>query len=355
MNSKTIIAGLLSASLLTFSSPFAFAADISTLNSANGEVPISAVPISAEIATDVPISIEIEDMNKFVFGSFTGTVVSISESEHVKGMKYYAVENEEKAPATIVVTSDTYILDNEEISVGSKITGYYNANAPMIMIYPPQYSTEVVVVEREDRNVKVDLFDTDYVSSDNSLKLNISVDTVIVSENGEVFTGELADRKLVVVYGPSTRSIPAQTTPEKIVVLDEDVIEDADNQEDVSQVAPIDVSNEKILVKDQPVSSHYAYVSAYINAQGIVMVPLRAIAESLGHEVAWDNDLKRVTIDSDISFIIGTDSFAKGEKTIELGTAPEISQDRTFVPLSFFQQVIGTDVADVIDGQIIVK
>jgi hypothetical protein len=203
--------------------------------------------------------------------------------------------------------------------------------------------------------VKVDLFDNDYVSSDNSLKLNISDDTVIVSENGEAFTGELADRKLVVVYGPSTRSIPAQTTPEKIVVLDEDVIEDADNQEDVSPDAPIDVSNEKILVKDQPVSSHYAYVSSYINGQGIVMVPLRTIAESLGHEVAWDNDLRRVTIDSDISFIIGTDSFAKGEETIELGTAPEISQDRTFVPLSFFRQVIGTDVADVIDGQIIVK
>ena len=355
MNSKKIFAGLLSASLLTFSSSFAFAADISTLNNANEEAPMVAVPISAEIVTAVPISLELADMSKVVFGSFTGTVVSVSESEHVQGMKYYAVENEEKAPATIVVSSNTYVLDNEEISVGSKITGYYNANAPMIMIYPPQYSTEVVVVEREDRNVKVDVFDKDYVSSDNFLKLNISEDTVIVSENGEAFTGELADRKLVVVYGPSTRSIPAQTTPEKIVVLDEDVIEDADPQEEVSPVAPADVSNEEILVKDQPVSSHYAYVSAYTNDQGTVMVPLRAIAESLGHEVAWDNDLRRVTIDSDISFTIGTDSFAKGEKNFELGTAPEILQDRTFVPLSFFQQVIGTDVADVINGQIIVK
>jgi len=355
MNSKKIFAGLLSVSLLTLSSPFAFAADISVLNNANEEVPMVAVPISAEIDSAVPISFEIEDMNKVVFGSFTGKVISISESEHVKGMKYYTVENEEKAPAIIVVTSNTYILDNEEINVGSTITGYYHANAPMIMIYPPQYSTEVVVVEREDRNVKVDLFDKDYVSSDNLLKLNISDDTVIVSENGEAFTGELADRKLVVVYGPSTRSIPAQTTPEKIVVLDKDVIDDTDNQEDASPVAPIDVSNEAILVKDQPVSGHYAYVSSYTNGQGVVMVPLRAIAESLGHEVTWDNDFRRVTIDSDISFTIGTDSFVKGEKTIELGTAPEISQDRTFVPLSFFRQVIGTNVADVIDGQIIVK
>ena len=218
-------------SLLTFSSTFAFAADTVLTKGANEEAPIVAVPISAEIITAVPISLEMNDMNKVVFGSFTGTVVRISESEHAEGVKYYAVENDENAPATIVVTSNTYILDNEEISVGSKITGYYNANAPMIMIYPPQYSTEVVAVEREDRNVKVDLFDKDYISSDNSLKLNISEDTVIVSENGEAFTGELADRKLVVVYGPSTRSIPAQTTPEKIVVLNEDIIENVENDD----------------------------------------------------------------------------------------------------------------------------
>ncbi|NLF43275.1 MAG: copper amine oxidase N-terminal domain-containing protein, partial [Bacteroidales bacterium] len=327
MNTKKFFTGLLSASLLTFSSTFAFAADISTLNKANEEAPVVAVPISAEIITAMPISLETEDMNKVIFGSFTGTVVSISESEHAEGVKYYTVENEEKAPAVIVVSSKTYILDNEEISVGSKITGYYNANAPMIMIYPPQYSTEIVVVEREDRNVKVDFFDMDYVSSDNSLKLNISEDTVIVSENGEAFTGELANRKLVVVYGPSTRSIPAQTTPEKIVVLDEDVIDGADNKEDGSLVTPVDVTKAEIIVKEQPISSHYAYVAAYTNEQGTVMVPLRAIAESLGHEVAWDNDLKRVTIDQDVSFTIGTDSYAKGEKVIELGTAPEISQD----------------------------
>lgn len=355
MNSKKFITGLLSASLLTFSSTFAFAADISILNKANEETPVVAVPINGEIITAIPISLEIEDMNKFVFGSFTGTVVSISESEYAAGLKYYAVENEDKGPAVIVVNANTYILDNEEISVGSTITGYYNANAPMIMIYPPQYSTEVVAVEREDRNVKVDLFDKDHVSSDNSLKLNISEDTVIVSENGEAFTGELADRKLVVVYGPSTRSIPAQTTPEKIVVLNEDAIDDAENKEDGSLATPVDVSKAEIIVKEQVVSSHYAFIPAYTNEQGTVMVPLRAIAESLGHEVAWDNDIRRVTIDNDVSFTIGTDSYANGEKIIELGTAPEILQDRTFVPLSFFQQVIGANNADVIDGQIIVK
>lgn len=354
MNTKKFLAGLMSASLLTFSSTFAFAADISASSTVNEEAPIVAVPISAEIITAAPDSLELADMDRFVFGSFTGTVVGISESEYAEGVKHYAVENEEKAPAVIVISPNTYLLDNEEISIGSKITGYYNANAPMIMIYPPQYSTEAVVVEREDRNVKVDLFDKDHVSSDNSLKLNLSEDTVIISENGEAFAGELADRKLVVVYGPSTRSIPAQTTPEKIVVLDEDVIEDIDDAEEGSQVTPVDVSKAEIIVKGQPISSHDAYIPAYANGQGTVMVPLRAIAESLGHEVAWDNDLKRVTINGDVSFTIGTDSYWDGEKAIELGTAPEILQDRTFVPLSFFQQVIGNN-ADVVDGQIVIE
>lgn len=354
MNSKKIFVGLLSASLLTLSSTAAFADEVSPSKYANEPVLVTSAPIDAEIITAVPISLELEDMNRVIFGSFTGTVVNISESEHVEGMKYYFVEDEENGPATIVVTSGTYILEGEEIGIGSKISGYYYANAPMIMIYPPQYSTEVVVVEREDRNVKVDLFDKDFVSSDNWLKLNISEDTVIVSENGEAFTGELADRKLVVVYGPSTRSIPAQTTPEKIVVLDEDAMNDTD-PEDGALVPPVDTSSEEILVKDQPVSSHYAFVSAYTNPQGMVMVPLRAIAESLGHTVAWDNDLRRVTINNDVSFTIGTDSYMNGENTLELGAAPEILQDRTFVPLSFFQQVLGTEQADVIDGQIIIK
>ncbi len=350
MNTKKIFVGLLSASLLTFSSSFAFAADANIMKAINEETPIISVPISEEIVTAVPISLELEDMDRVVFGSFTGTVVSISESEYAQGIKHYAVENEEKAHATIVVTPNTYILDNAEIEVGSKITGYYNANAPMIMIYPPQYSSLVVVVENEDRNVKVDIFDESYTSADNSLKLNVSDDTEIISENGEAFTGELDGRQLVVVYGPSTRSIPAQTTPEKIVVLNEDI----ENEEEDTAVTPVDVSEFEIIAKDQAISSHSAYLSAYTGEQGVVMVPIRALAESLGLEVAWDNDLKRVTIDNSVSFIIGSDSYTNGDEIIELDTAPEISEDRTFVPLAFFEKVLVMDV-QVTEGQIVVK
>jgi hypothetical protein len=72
---------------------------------------------------------------------------------------------------------------------------------------------------KRDQIVKYDVFDKDLISSDKSLKLNISDKTEIISQDGKAFEGELANRKLVVLYGVSSKSIPAQTNPSKVIVL----------------------------------------------------------------------------------------------------------------------------------------
>ena len=99
------------------------------------------------------------------------------------------------------------------------VTGFYDANAPTPMIYPPQLRAIVMAMDTQYRNVKVDYFDSNLISSDNYLKLNISPYTRMLLVNGQLFTGNPANRDLVVVYGPTTRSIPAQTNPYKIIVL----------------------------------------------------------------------------------------------------------------------------------------
>ena len=68
-------------------------------------------------------------------------------------------------------------------------------------------------------NVKVDYFNEKLLSSDGMLKLNIAPSTQVVLENGQLFTENPANRYLIVVYGATTRSIPAQTSPEQIVVM----------------------------------------------------------------------------------------------------------------------------------------
>jgi len=160
------------------------------------------------------------------FNSFRGVVSEISIlNDNNNYWNYILVENGEGTIANLVVTPDTYFVYNTMISVGSVITGYFAANAPVPMIYPPQYYTMVVAVEPLWQIIKVDYFDENLVSMDGMLKLDIGNRTEIITQDGNVYDGDLGNRLLVVYYGVSTRSIPAIAIPLKVVVLDADVRE----------------------------------------------------------------------------------------------------------------------------------
>ncbi len=105
------------------------------------------------------------------------------------------------------------------VGIGDWVTGFYDADAPVPLIYPPQFRAIVMVKNVPYLNVKVDYFNSQLESRDGKLKLNIAPTAQIVLKNGQAFTGNPANRNLIVVYGPATKSIPAQTTPYKIVVM----------------------------------------------------------------------------------------------------------------------------------------
>ncbi|HEX9026874.1 MAG TPA: hypothetical protein VF839_10505, partial [Clostridium sp.] len=69
------------------------------------------------------------------------------------------------------------------------------------------------------QNVTVDYFNNELISSDGNLKLNTDQSTEIILTNDQLFNRYPGNRNLIVVYGPTTKSIPAQTTPYKIIVL----------------------------------------------------------------------------------------------------------------------------------------
>lgn len=118
-----------------------------------------------------------------------------------------------------VVTPNTYFVDHVMVSRGDMVTGFYDANAPVPLIFPPQFRAIVMARDTLYQNVKVDYFNSQLLSSDNNLKLNIAPRTQIVLENGQAFSNNPANRNLIVVYGATTKSIPAQTTPYKIIVM----------------------------------------------------------------------------------------------------------------------------------------
>jgi len=159
------------------------------------------------------------------FLSFSGIVTKISDfpigqnAESAGCYKLFSVDNGYGNEVNFVVSPTTYFLDYVLVVVGDRITGFYDANAPVPLIYPPQYRALVIAKNNPYQNVKADYFNSQLVSSDGSLKLNISPNTLILLENGQSFIGSVANRNLIVVYGATTRSIPAQTTPYKIIVM----------------------------------------------------------------------------------------------------------------------------------------
>lgn len=162
-------------------------------------------------------------MNKFL--SFHGMITSIddfwisSNPNDLGCYKIFTVENETGEIVNFVIEPSTYFVDNKFFSIGDRVIGFYDANAPVPLIYPPQYRAVVMALFSNLRNVIVDFFDSQLVNSNNTLKLNLAPCTSIINRNGQPFTRRPSNRNLVAIYGASTKSIPAQTTPYRIIVL----------------------------------------------------------------------------------------------------------------------------------------
>lgn len=130
-----------------------------------------------------------------------------------------SIETRDGDNFNLVVGIDTYFVDHVNIRVGHNIIAFYNALAPTPMIFPPQFRAIVIARMSKKQIVKVDNFNDELISSDESLRLNIGHKTHILLQNGQTFLGEIKGRDLVVVYSASTKSIPAITTPSEIIVL----------------------------------------------------------------------------------------------------------------------------------------
>ncbi|WCN39160.1 hypothetical protein [Aneurinibacillus uraniidurans] len=161
-------------------------------------------------------------MHNFLYFNGTITMISdfkISENDESGCYKLMSLQDGLGNLINFVVTPTTYFVDHVTMTLGDRVTGYYDANAPAPLIYPPQFQAIVMAKDTQYQNVKVDYFDSQLMSSDGTLKLNISQHTQILLTNNQVFTRNPANRNLIVIYGPTTRSIPAQTTPYRIIVM----------------------------------------------------------------------------------------------------------------------------------------
>ena len=158
------------------------------------------------------------------FGFVSGTIVDIvptmQGNKRANGCILFAtVEDGNGEIVNVIISPATYVVDFETLSVGMNCTFWYLADAPMILIYPPQYNAVVAALDRNDRMVDVSRYGREMVNQERTLQIKLDGSVDIRTTNNQYFQGSPADHDLVVIYESSTRSIPAQTTPRKIVVL----------------------------------------------------------------------------------------------------------------------------------------
>lgn len=260
-----------------------------------------------------------------IFIKVAGTIENVEKRED---STYYTVKEGENTNV-FVVNADTLVFDNtgKEIKLqkGDKVTAYTYANKPMLMIYPPQYNPEVIIVEtKEMGTVEVDFFNKELVNTDNTLKLNVGKETDLLSLSGKKVKAEdLAEQHLLVFYTIATMSIPAQTPPSKVVVLDTIA-------QEPGEVDPSKAAVQKIIDKD------------FYEVEGTKMVPLRLIAEELGFKV--ESTGKGAIISKGaLSYTItrGQKEYGYNKALRHFEVAPALLEPtKTYVPVEFVEELM---------------
>ena len=274
-------------------------------------------------------------------------------------------KDDQNNTVNLKITDDTLVYDNlgnkkalSDLTDGSKITVFTGSYEPTPLILPVQYTANVIIINGDkEGNVNVDTYLADeegYTNAANNLNIAAADDTKIVDKNEKEYKGDLDKNDLIVFYGASTKSIPAQTTPTKVVVLGENEfalkqIEAAKNATPAPTAAPE--------VTEAPQVSYAGLVNVVIGDKNVsdvyakdntTMVPLREVAEAAGFTVTWDAENRAVILNDGVySLKIGENSYVKGKMMpLTLSAAPEIVNDLTYVPAEFFAEVTESATVD---------
>ena len=183
----------------------------------------------------------------------------------------------------------------------------------------PNYAEVETVTQTEDG---VDVY------MNNDVVLHLTGDTeYLVAPGWEKETVSAADivpgTRLLSWYSVTTMSLPAQASPSKVMVFPSDY----DGWVSTNGLE-VTINGETLALEGS---------SAAKVENGRLMVPVRAVAEAMGCEVAWEPYTNQVSVTSDgvelYHFAIGADQAVKGDVTVGLVASAEAVDGVTFMAL----------------------
>ena len=166
------------------------------------------------------------------------------------------------------------------------------------------------------------------VCLNNDVVLHLSADTGYLAAPGwEKETVSAADivpgTRVLAWYSVATLSLPAQASPSKVMVFPSDYD------------GWVSTNGLEVTINGETLPLEGASAAKVEN--GRLMVPVRALAEALGCEVAWEPYTNQVTVTRDgvecYHFTIGGDQAAKGDVTVGLVAPANAVDGVTFLAL----------------------
>ena len=186
--------------------------------------------MKGETTTSAVLAETTAEENTSAYTATTGTISEISESQD--GNQVITIENE-TGGLRFVVAAGTVIADRESGSIvtadtltdGMSVTVIYGINSPMGMSMPPYLGSVTAVIANADQGaVSVGYFNDELLNQADLLQLNISEETNILTTLGTrsiLSADDIKGKNAAVFYDVTTRSIPAQTTPSLVLLLEE--------------------------------------------------------------------------------------------------------------------------------------
>ncbi|WP_054743983.1 stalk domain-containing protein [Cellulosilyticum ruminicola] len=247
---------------------------------------------STVLASEVQESsqVAIESVQEVLGGFMTevGHVCTITED--INGYKLQ-VGNEDgtifylKKDALVFDVASGTFKKMSEIKKDMTVSVVYPKDALMMLSLPARCSdVSLVVLHSNEANVSIGYFNDELVNEKDRLQLNINESTVvksIVHNQKSLKSEDVKNKDAVVVYENTTRSIPAQTIPKLVLVLEKEL-----NQEEVTDISQDNTAStmeEKLHKVDTEVADKPVYIG------------IRSLAEKNGFEITWDS-LKKATI-----------------------------------------------------------
>ena len=260
------------------------------------------------------------------YSTLKGTITAVTVNEDSTARITF--QSEERGEIIFNEASDCMVIIDgavktlADLKEGMTATIVMDDFAPMTMSLPPQTSGAIaIVVDGETPTTTVvEKFNDELVGGDVKLIIDETVQILDIRGTRQILTADdIKGHKAIVVYGASTKSIPAQTTPYLVVILDnaEETTETTDTTE-TTETRDADETADTVL-------------------------PLRATLEEMGYTIEWtSNDAPIVITKDDVNLSVSIDSdtvVVDGDMAYQLSSDVTIVDGVTYIPADLVEHL----------------